>query len=278
VQILLSSPSELYRLGREICTDLYLISISAQFYDSEIVDLAFLAIFKQIVYNSAEHLISTLARGSYESTACIFSGIIHLWLEHIDMQIQSEMVDHTRAVLPDNTHMHNGSSLPEFEVIHKTLCSREKEAIMTKIMNVDTALYHMLRFSTETAKQNVTVRLGMLSAGILALPLTAFANAEFKLSSLVNVPGKDGAPQGAKLGISVEAEPISLAAINAEASTLTFIVHSPKFKNSWNGQRLSTRLSLCSSLVFSLLGSDEWPDEGYEVTSALFRKIFVVEI
>jgi hypothetical protein len=173
-------------------------------------------------------------------------------------------------------------AVPQLEDIHKAFCSREKEAIMVKIMNLDTALYHMLRFATEAAKQNATVRLAMLGAGSLALPLTAFANAEFRLSSLISDLGKE-APQGAKLGISnnVDAKaspPISLAAINAEASTLSFVFHSSKFKKSWYGQSLSTRLSLCSSLVFSLLGKDEWPDEGYEVTRALFRKIFVVEL
>jgi hypothetical protein len=199
------------------------------------------------------------------------------------MQVKNEIEDHSQPPLTNVLHMSPGS-VPELDVIQKTFYSHQKEAVMLKIMNLDIALYHMLRFATETAKQNTTVRLGMLTAGCLVLALTAFANADFRLSSLIIIPGMEGTPQGANLGISsnvtdAEALPlISLAAINAEASTLSFFVHSPKFKKSWHGQRLGTRLSLCSSLVFSLLGRDGWADEGYEVTRALFRKIFVVEL
>jgi hypothetical protein len=251
------------------------------FYDSEIIDFAFLVIFKQIVSNGAEHLVNMLARGSRESTVRVFSGIIHLWLEHIGMQIKDEMTDQS---LPPMTSTLYVPYVPTpmqrvpVKAVDKTFCSREKDAVMMKIMNSDTSLYHMLRFTTETAKQNATVRLGMLGAGSLALALTAFANADFKLSSLDTVSGEP--PQGPKLeiGNSVNVLPLSLAAINAEASTLSFFIHSPKFRKSWHGQRLETRLSLCSSLVFALLGRDEPPDEGYEVTRALFRKMFVVEL
>lgn len=219
-----------------------------------------------------------LARGSRESTARVFSGIIRLWLEHIGMQVKDEMTD--QSLPPMTSSLHGPTPMQQVSVkaVPKTFCSREKEAVMMKIMNSDTSLYHMLRFTTETAKQNATVRLGMLGAGSLALALTAFANADFKLSSLDTVSGEP--PQGPKLeiGNSVNALPLSLAAINAEASTLSFFIHSPKFRKSWHGQRLETRLSLCSSLVFALLGRDEPPDEGYEVTRALFRKMFVVEL
>ncbi|KIM86149.1 hypothetical protein PILCRDRAFT_335112 [Piloderma croceum F 1598] len=261
----------------DLCADIVEFT-NVLFYDSEIIDFAFLVIFKQIVSNGAEHLINVLAKGSRESTVRVFSGIIRLWLEHISMQVEDEMTDNSLTPMTNSFYVSDMQRVP-IKVIHKTFCSREKEVVMMKIMNSDASLYHMLRFATETAKQNATVRSGMLGAGSLALALTAFANADFRLSSLDIVP----APQGPKseIGKSVNGEtplPISPAAINAEASTLSFFIHSPKFKKSWHGQRLETRLSLCSSLVFALLGRDERPDEGYEVTRALFRKAFVVEL
>jgi len=276
VQILLSSRSELWCLSCETHTNLHLLSVSSSFYDSKIIDFAFFVIFKEIISNGAKHLVTVLAEGSRESTVRVFSGIIRLWLEHISMQVKDETMDQS---LPPITYPRM-QRVPVNDVHNKTFCIREKEAVMKKIMYSDASLYHMLRFARETAEQNATVRLSMLDAGSLVLALTAFANADFRLSSLDAIPG---GPQGQEFefGNGVNAEtppPLSLAAINAEASTLSFFIHSPKFRKSWHGQRLETRLSLCSSLVFTLLGRDERADEGYEVTRALFRKIFVVEL
>jgi hypothetical protein len=133
--------------------------------------------------------------------------------------------------------------VPELDVIQKTFYSHQKEAVMLKIMNLNIALYHMLRFVMETANQNATVHLGMLS---LVSALIMFANANFRLLSLIIIPGMEGTPQGANPGISsnvmdAKALPlISLVVINAEASTLSFFMHSPKFKKSWHGQWLGT--------------------------------------
>jgi hypothetical protein len=171
---------------------------------------------------------------------------------------------------------------PKVEVIHKTFCSREKDAIMTKILNVDTALYHMLNFATETAQLNAEVRLGMLDAGSLALVLTAFASADFRLSGLTVMPWKDGKAKtnntGGKRYWDAAASPYhSSPAINAEASTLCICIHNDRFRKSWPRRQFDTRLSLCSSLVYSLLGRDEVVNDEYEVTRGLFRKIITRE-
>jgi hypothetical protein len=247
-----------------------------------VVDLAFLVMLKQIVSNRADLLIGVLANGSHESTVRIFSGLVRLWLECIGMQINNERANDPTTFLSNN-HELATASIPKVEAVHKTFCSQEKEAFMMKMVNADTALYHMLRFATETAKQNETVRLGMLDGGSLALVLIAFANVDFRLSRLVVAPRKERMPKGTKSrpksNVDTKAlPPISLAAINAEASALSFFIHSAKFNESWQGQRLGTRLSLCSSLVYSLLGGDKVTDEGYEVTRALFMKIVTIDI
>ncbi|KIM83814.1 hypothetical protein PILCRDRAFT_6705 [Piloderma croceum F 1598] len=267
----------------DVCADIVELT-NAQFFDAEVVDLAFLVMLKQIVSNRADLLISVLANGSHESTVRVFSGLIRLWLECIGMQINNEVED--RANDPTTLWSSHGSAtalIPKAEAVHKTFCSQEKEAFMMKMVNADTALYHMLRFATETAKQNETVRLGMLDGGSLALVLIAFANVDFRLSGLVAAPRKERLPKGTKsrLRSNVDAEaspPISLATINAEASALSFFIDSAKFNESWQGQRLDTRLLLCSSLVYSLLGRDKVTDEGYEVTRALFMKIVTIDI
>ena len=248
---------------------------SAQFYDAEVVDLALLVTLKQIVSNKAEPLISVLANSSHESTVHLFSGLIRLWLECIGLQINSEL-DSCININNSFDYM----TVPQVETVHKSFSNQEREAFMVQTMNTDTALYHMLRFTTETAKQNDTVRLDVLDGGSLVLVLMAFANIEFRLSGLVSVPRKEGVPKGTnRTNVDAEAsEPISLAAINAEAAALSIFIHSPKFNDSWQGKRLSTRLSLCSSLVNSLFGRDNVADEGYEVTRALFRKIVTVDL
>jgi len=269
----------------EVCADIVDFT-NHQFYDSEIVDLGFLTILRQIVLrgSSAQHLIRIFGRSSHDDTVRIFSGIIHLWLECIEMQVKNDVEAraHRQANIFSVVEQRSVSgSIPKFEIVHKTFYSREKSRIFAQILNLDTALYNVIEFAAATAKRNANVRLGMLDAGCLALVLTAFANADFRLSSLTDAPRMDGKAKGAKPGHRENSgaetlPPYSLTAINAEASTLSVFIHTPKFNKLWQGQRLDTRLSLCSSLVYSLLGRDE-VDEGYEVTRALFRKIVAVD-
>jgi len=250
---------------------------SAQFYDAEVVDLALLVTLKQIVSNRTEPLVSVLANSSHECTVHVFSGLIRLWLERTDLQINRDEDSRGNIVSMDCV------PAPLVETVHKSFYDQEIEAFMIQTMNTDTALYHMLRFSTEAAKQNDTVRLGVLDGGGLALVLMAFANMEFRLSGLFAVSRKEEMPKGTKSerrrNVVAEAlPPISLAAINAEAAALSILIHSPRFNDSWQGKGLSTRLSLCSSLVQSLFGVNRVADNGYEVTRALFRKIVTIDI
>jgi hypothetical protein len=104
------------------------------------------------------------------------------------MQINNERANDPTTFLSNN-HELATASIPKVEAVHKTFCSQEKEAFMMKMVN--TALYHMLRFATETAKQNETVH---FDGGSLALVLIASAN----LSRLVVAPRKERMPKGTK--------------------------------------------------------------------------------
>jgi hypothetical protein len=119
----------------------------------------------------------------------------------------------------------------------------------------------------------------MLDASSLAIALTAFAHPTLRLSSLIGVPGKEKVKGGRlahrKVSDTADAQRLSIAAINAEASILSVLIRKPKFVKPWRGYRLETRLSLCSSLIDSLLGQEL--DDEYGVTHALFRSIVAAD-
>jgi len=166
--------------------------------------------------------------------------------------------------------------IPEDIIIDKTFYDQAKRDLWQKIVDVDTALIHVIQFATRAAKQNTTMRLAMLEAGSLALVLAAFANGDFKLAGLVSLPGKEKAKR-AKEGQSADAKasyplPLSVTAMNAGASTLLVMMRYAPFREFWGDQRFDTRLSLCSSLVNSLLGEDG-DQGGSRETRALFKGI-----
>ena len=166
-----------------------MISTRHQFYDSETVNLAFLTMLKQIVGRSGttEHLINLLVKSSYKNIVHVFSGSNCLWLKFISMQVKSNMEAHAHMQphIFNVNELHSVSrSILKLEVIHKTFCSHEKATFLTKIDNVNTTLYRMLKFFKESSKQNASIQLGMLNTGSLVLVLTAFINTDFRLSSL----------------------------------------------------------------------------------------------
>jgi len=174
-------------------------------------------------------------------------------------------------------HFHFTGEVPRLPS-NQSFYDRQKTGLLLRMMNADNALFNIIKFTTKAAEQNPSVRLGMLDAGSLALVLTAFANVDFKLSSLTSIPVKEERGKGGKLArgnvSDTEFTPrISPASINAEASTLSVLIHTNKFIKPWRGRQLETRLSLCSSLVDSLMGEEVVLDTEYSVTRALFRSI-----
>lgn len=255
-------------------------AISSEHYDSDIVDMAFLTLMKQIILCGAtQHLLNILAEGSREDTVRVFSGINRLWLEFIAQQVSSDRVamiaeDMEWAACPAD-YIH----LPQPLVItHQTFkyYDQIKQNLLHKIKEVDIALYRIILFATQAAKQNTTVRLGMLDAGTLVLVLTAFASHDFKLAGLVSMGEQGGQVKGAatrdKEGKASSSLPISVYAMNAGASTLLISMRYVTFRESWGEKRFNVRLSLCSSLVGSLLGADG-DEGGSRETRSLFKEI-----
>lgn len=247
--------------------------------------MAFLALLKQIVLSggTAHHLLNVLAECSYEDTVRVFSGVIHLWLECIGLQIKNDSAARAARQSEPNVYSETfGKSMhvpPVEKLTVKTFYDQAKKDLHDKILDVDIALYNIIQFATKAAELNTTVRSGMLDAGSLVLVLTAFANHNFKLAGLVSMPGKDGKPKGAKPEYRESSDPtascpfsLPVAAMNAGASTLLVVMRYTAFRDFWGNHRFDTRLSLCSSLVDSLLGRDreQW---GSRETRTLFKEI-----
>jgi hypothetical protein len=241
--------------------------------------MAFLALLKHIVLSggTAQHLLNVLAEGSHEDTVRVFSGVIHLWLEYIGLQIKNDAAARQAKFSLVSEGQSRFEDLPPVAeaIVKKTFYGEAKRSFYEKILDVDTALYNIIQFAAKAAKQNRTTRLGMLDAGCLVLVLTAFANHDFKLAGLVSMPG-EGRAEEAKMGRGKAIDStascpfrLSVAAINAGASTLLVVMRYNTFREFLGEHRFNTRLSLCSSLVDSMIGEDG----GSRETRALFTQI-----
>jgi len=245
-----------------------------------------LAILKHIVLSggTAQHLMNVIAECSHEDTVRVFSGVLRLWLECIGLQIKNDAIARAErqssasVVSEEKFHSMN---VPVFEnvMVDQTFYDKAKGELWDKIVDVDAALIHVIQFATRAAKQNTTMRLAMLEAGSLVLALAAFANHDFKLAGLVSVPGKEEQAKRVKSGRRQNADatascplPLPVTAMNAGASTLLVAMRYAPFREFWGAQRFDTRLSLCSSLVDSLLGEDG-DQGGSRETRALFKEI-----
>jgi hypothetical protein len=215
-----------------------------------------------------------LSQCSREETCCAFSGVIRLWLDYTRMQIQLQK--DANSYFSHHALPFAAIGEPTPTLSGQSLYCREKDNLGQHTMGTDKALHNILEFVTRAGEQHTALRLGMIDAGSLALVLSAFANVNFRLSSLICPPEMEGKANNSKPGqwpdIDSGVAQLSSTAINAEASTLSVAIYSPKFVERWGAERFATRLSLCSSLVDTLL-RQEGVDDEYEVTRALFRKI-----
>jgi hypothetical protein len=255
----------------------------SQFYDSEIVELAFLAMLKQILLagSSAVHLVDAIAQITHQDIISIFSGIIQLWLESVRLQVQTQVTYGTGIGLlgfTEERSMTHATALPD----DYNLYDREKHCLFRKTLNLDTTLYNIIKFSAMAARRHRTIRFCMLDAGVLSLVITAFVNADFLAPSLVNLTLKKGKRmkvQSAGAGNRYNQDcllpppPISSDVIQAEASVLSVLMHRAAFRGTWHRQQFNDRRRLCSLLVHSLLGNFGETDDKYIWTRALFQKI-----
>ena len=78
--------------GAIACSHFQIASTSSEYYSAEVVELAFLAMLKQIILigNSALHLVDAIAQAYPQDLILVFSGVIRLWLQCIQMQVQTQ--------------------------------------------------------------------------------------------------------------------------------------------------------------------------------------------
>jgi hypothetical protein len=250
--------------------------------------------------------MNALADCSHDDTVRVFSGVIRLWLECIALQTENDMIARGARQAENNTSLIMGGAdttptpLPvEVTSFHTSFYTRAKKALWKRIMDVDSTLFRIIQFSTLAAQQNTTVRLSMLDAGSLVIVLAAFTNNDFQLAGLVpskkatkvksgrrdsvvkserrwsvTGSGRRSSVTGSERGEDVVGTcsnplPLPIAAINAGAATLLVVMRYATFREFWGNKRFNTRLSLCSSLVDSLLG-----EEGEEGASKETRRLF----
>jgi hypothetical protein len=225
--------------------------------------------------DSAGHFMSALEACSLEDVVRISSGIIQLWLECIQMQVQhastygissnyANFRSFERRLSPQESISANGD-----ENMH----NREKTRLFQKVSNADIALYNIIMFATDAARRSPTLRRSMLVAGALSLVVVAFTNADFVPSNLIDaaVKGKQKAGHTGNIGSQYSTpSPVPFNVINDEAATLSSLIHHAPFRESWSKKQFNIRRHLCSSLVEVLLGGFGKKDDRHTWTRALF--------
>ena len=262
-----------------------IVASSFHFHDSEVVELAFLAMLRQILSagSSALHLIDAISQIEPQNMTLIFSGVIRLWLECIQMQVQTQLTYSTRSygAVFRNDNQDPGMSLHLSVIADNNIYDREKRRLFQKVLNVDSALYNIIKFSAIAARRHRTIRFCMLDAGALSLVIVAFVNADFLAPSLTDLTRKKSKrakaePASAENGYNLDRSPSPIPSdvIQTEASTLSVLMHSAAFRATWQRQQFNDRRHLCSLLVRLLLGDfGESDDDKYVWTRALFWKI-----
>jgi hypothetical protein len=240
---------------------------------------------KLIVLNgdAADHFIRALGACSRQNMVHISSGIFGIWIECIQVQQQNQH----NAGYQNAGYMQIGLKSHGYRAAldipidaDESFYNREKNRLFEKVTNVDMALYNVIIFATNATRWSESVRRAMLDAGALSLVIVAFVNADFLPSKLM-VAGRKGKEKETGLGCTGNAVdgyyhpsgPIPLSVIQAEASTLSVLMHDTAFLKTWHDKQLDIRRRLCSSLVDALLGDFGERNDKYAWTRSLFRKI-----
>jgi hypothetical protein len=250
-------------------------------YDSEIVELACLTMLKHVVFDgeSTAHLISALAACSLGDSVHICSGIIQLWLECVEIEIQNQLIyggSSRDNVLFAKTHEFRLALGTEPINIDRNFYDREKTHLFERVSNVDSALYKIMFFCTEAARTTTIIRRALLDAGALSLVTVAFITSDFLPSTLMDKGRKrsqKSAHTAAVHGHYHKPFRIPLEVIRTDALTLSSLMRDATFRESWSDKRFRMRKHLSSSLVNALLGDSDAANDGYACTRALFQKI-----
>jgi hypothetical protein len=239
---------------------------------------------KHIVFDgdSTGHLISALAACPLKDSVYICSGVIRLWLECIEMQIQNQLLyggsSHDKIPYAKTHELRLALTTDPINT-DRHFYDREKTHLFERVSNVDAALYKIIFFCTEAAKTTTIIRRALLDAGALSLVIVAFITSDFLPSTLMDLGGKrkhretQSAHIAAAHGHYYEPFHIPLEVIHTEALTLSLLMHNATFRKSWSDKHFRMRKRLSSSLVDALLGDLGVANDGYASTRALFQKI-----
>lgn len=266
----------------------------SQFYDPTIKELAILAIFKSIIHNGnrAQALFSVFATASHPDVAHIWSRIILLWIEFVQTRDRVEMPQQTGILQVAHTANRPAKKIENSFLAPSLLYNNEKSLLFRKIEVIqrrvlplnDRPLHHILEFIAATAQHSMTVRWGLLDAGILALVLVAFVDGvpsllcgvlnAWKPQQLRHDPNQSPAYGVNMTPPDTNTMPISLDLINAEASKLLLLCQAPPVQALFQSEIFTKRRKLCSSLVDILLGHSHGWDDTYAETRYFITQIF----
>jgi hypothetical protein len=268
------------------------------FYDSDIIELATLSIFKCILAGGdcTRYLATALTNGSYQDAVGIFCRIIQLWLAYIENRDShgiplrgewhveaSEYTRYTGTILRGSRLYQSIMASENFYTRAKSMLFWKIETAQRRIFPVnDRPLHNILNFIITAAKHSMVVRWGMLDAGILAmLPLALVDGVVSLLSGLLDVlmqqsntllPGHMS-PEAETDSDEPNVTVISLAVINNGTSMLARCIQTPQFQELLHSEVFITRRSICSSLLDTFLGSEHAVDGTYSETRKLFAQI-----
>jgi hypothetical protein len=259
-----------------------------QYYDSEVVDLALLTIFKYIVAggNVAQHLTVVLRRSPHQDIIHIMSGVVQLWLEYAGSREPSDWALGHIGLSRDSILSSGAMPLPVKKSI-ETFYDHEKDLFFAKIFRKqtralphdDTALFSIIRFLTFAAQQSMTIQWSLLDAGALAVVLIAFVDGVPMLSNLLDAFRLRPNDRQSKPRTILESNHIgtslciSLSLISTEASKLLDTIQSPAFQALLQTHVFTKRRRICLSLLDVLLGPGGGVNDVYERLRDVFEEI-----
>lgn len=219
--------------------------------------------------SSAVHLITSIARQTYEDIVRIFSGIFRLWITISEFLVHA-IRDASMQSLADETRLqssrqHVSIAIPQVAVGFYEL---ERNALFQEVIGRELPGRNMLEFSIKASRRKPSICRGILHAGGLSLILMAFTNSGFRPISLVDL---DHARPNMLIRNYPIAAPIPIQVINDEAATLTVLMHDIRFLSTWAERPFRLKRALCSQLLDALMSAAF--NDRHTWARALFLKI-----
>lgn len=205
-----------------------------------------LAILKCIIFSgsSSQYLIPALSSASHQDAVNIFSHLVRLWLEYVWTRDYVEMNPRHQY------HHYNwlgqlligspfGVSPTPLRVTN--LYASEKSLLFEKIETSqhhafllnDISLHHLIKFVTAAANYSMTIRWGLVDAGVLPLVLLAFVDGVPSLLFGLHLTLTRyiwGGFSGVEFPDELNAAIIPLTLVNAEITKILHLIQAPQVR------------------------------------------------